>query len=149
MKIRFINLSLVILIVILLAGCGNAVIPQAEDTNTPAPAATQETKDTNAPTPVKETVKPNTVPTPTEETANPTTEKTFTLGDISSHNTENDCWMAIDGKVYNVTEYVSMHNPALLDGCGMDATELFNGVGKHSQPKIQTLLGQYLIGALK
>ena len=112
------------------------ITPKAEDTNTPAPAVTQEVKDTNVPAPAKETV-------------NPTTEKTFTLTDISSHNTENDCWMAIDGKVYDVTAYIQMHNPAIIDGCGADATSLFGSVGKHSSPQIQALLGQYLIGILK
>jgi cytochrome b involved in lipid metabolism len=143
------TITITLLSTILLAGCSNTVIPQTEDTNTPAPAVTQETKDTNTPTPVKETVKPNTVPATTEETTNSSTEKTFTMTDISAHNTENDCWMAIGGKVYNVTEYVSMHNPAIVDGCGIEATSLFGSVGKHSSPQIQALLGQYLIGTLK
>jgi cytochrome b involved in lipid metabolism len=142
-------IAITLLSTILLAGCGNAVITQTEDTNTPAPAVTQEVKDKNTVTPTEETANPNNVPTPTEETTNPSTEKTFTLTDISSHNSESDCWMAIDGKVYNVTEYVSMHNPAIVDGCGIDATSLFGSVGKHSSPQIQALLGQYFIGVLK
>lgn len=36
--------------------------------------------------------------------------------------------MAIEGKVYDVTSYVSRHpgGKAILNGCGKDATVLFN-----------------------
>lgn len=32
-----------------------------------------------------------------------------TLADLSTHNTEKDCWMAINGKVYDVTKFLDEH----------------------------------------
>ena len=29
--------------------------------------------------------------------------KTFTMEEVKKHNTRNDCWLAIHGKVYDVT----------------------------------------------
>lgn len=51
----------------------------------------------------------------------------YSLEDILSHNTEDDCWMVINDKVYDVTTYISMHpgGKAILNGCGKDATDLF------------------------
>lgn len=31
------------------------------------------------------------------------------LTELSSHNTEKDCWMAINGKVYDVTKFLDEH----------------------------------------
>ncbi len=54
--------------------------------------------------------------------------KTYSLADISSHNSQNDCWMAIDGGVYDVTAYVKLHRGVdkILRGCGKAATSLFH-----------------------
>jgi cytochrome b involved in lipid metabolism len=32
--------------------------------------------------------------------------KTITLADVAKHNTETDCYMAIHGKVYDVTKFL-------------------------------------------
>lgn len=57
-------------------------------------------------------------------------EKTmsYTLADVQAHATETDCWMAIDGKVYDATEYIATHpgGKAIVGGCGKDASTLFN-----------------------
>ena len=79
--------------------------------------------------------------------------KTYTLTDISSHNSRNDCWMAIDGKVYDVTVYIPGHpgGETILAGCGKDATDLFNGTnaaGKPHPAQARSLLDNYLVGSL-
>ena len=73
----------------------------------------------------------------------------FNLDQISQHNTTSDCWMAIEDKVYNVTNYVSSHpgDEAILDGCGQDATSIFKEKD-HSQ-QANELLADYYIGNLK
>jgi cytochrome b involved in lipid metabolism len=51
------------------------------------------------------------------------------LDDISKHNTEEDCWTAIRGKVYNVTRFLKYHpgrKAQLMRGAGVDCTELFD-----------------------
>ena len=32
--------------------------------------------------------------------------KVFTLADVAEHNTDDDCWIAVDGKVYDVTPFL-------------------------------------------
>ena len=35
--------------------------------------------------------------------------KEFTLAEVAEHNTANDCWLAINGKVYDVTTFLQDH----------------------------------------
>lgn len=81
---------------------------------------------------------------------------TYTLSQVAEHATKESCWLAIEGKVYDVTSYVgSGFHPgkeAILAGCGKDATELFNnrpnGSGSHSE-KARGFLPKFLIGEIK
>lgn len=69
----------------------------------------------------------------------------YSMDDVLAHSTEDDCWTVVQGKVYDVTEFVSEHpNDMIKQGCGKDATELFS---KHSN-KAEQNLGNYLIGRL-
>ncbi len=75
----------------------------------------------------------------------------YSLADVSSHTSSSDCWMAIDGKVYDVTEYIAsgQHNPEIVRGCGLDASQMFSEERKHSRGKAQALLPGLVIGTLK
>uniref|UniRef100_A0A7S3Z3U1 Cytochrome b5 heme-binding domain-containing protein n=1 Tax=Lotharella globosa TaxID=91324 RepID=A0A7S3Z3U1_9EUKA len=57
-----------------------------------------------------------------------TNVQTFTTGEVAKHNTKDDCWVIIDGKVYDVTDFIEMH-PAgaqiILDLGGQDVTDQF------------------------
>ena len=60
-----------------------------------------------------------------------------------------DCWMAIAGRVYNVTDYMHFHPggvPEVLRGAGMDATALFCEV--HAWVNFESMLEQCLVGFL-
>lgn len=35
--------------------------------------------------------------------------KTITKGELEKHNDEKDCWLAIGGKVYDVTKFLDNH----------------------------------------
>jgi cytochrome b involved in lipid metabolism len=76
--------------------------------------------------------------------------KTFTLSEIAMHNTKSDCWMSINGKVVDVTNFISMHpgGDNILKGCGADASSYFNRVPSHLKGIAQKLLEKYKIGDL-
>lgn len=58
----------------------------------------------------------------------------LTMDDVQRHNTEGDCWIAINGKVYDLTDFVEEH-PAgpesIIELAGQDGTEAFDAV--HSE----------------
>ena len=50
-------------------------------------------------------------------------------GELKKHNKEEDAWIAINGKVYNMTEYLKFHpggKNVLLSTAGQDGTERFS-----------------------
>lgn len=57
----------------------------------------------NHPSYVREDLPPLQVGTVKKET------KQFTMEEIAKHNTEDDCWLVIDGKVYDVTNFLPDH----------------------------------------
>lgn len=83
--------------------------------------------------------------------------KQYSLEMISSHSTPQDCWFAIEGKVYDVTKFIaSERHPggvAILQGCGKDATVLFNtrpmGTGLPHSDDAREGLKNFLIGELQ
>ncbi len=53
----------------------------------------------------------------------------YTYEEIAKHNQEEDCWVIIEGKVYDVTNYMYKHpggHLLFLDYAGNDATLVFN-----------------------
>ena len=81
------------------------------------------------------------------------TEKNISLNEIAQHSLSSDCWMAIDGGVYDVTEYISSHpgGKLIIDGCGKDASEMFHNrpdrEPDHSEDAVN-LLKKFQIGKL-
>lgn len=80
----------------------------------------------------------------------------YTLEEVAVHNSNTDCWLAIEGTVYDVTEFIASENhpggDAILAGCGLDATELFNtrpmGSGTPHSDKARSFLPGFEIGEL-
>ena len=101
-------------------------------------------------------LQPSTQSTTTSATQG-TTTKIFTLAEVAVHNKSTDCWLAIEGKVYDVTPFIaSGKHPggaAILEGCGKDATTLFMtrpmGSGTPHSANAQKNLVNFLIGDLK
>lgn len=81
---------------------------------------------------------------PPEDVENPF--DMLTMDELANHNSAEDCWLLIDGNVYDVTEFIVSHpgGEAILKGCGIDATELFS---QHSE-EANNMLGAYLLGPL-
>jgi cytochrome b involved in lipid metabolism len=75
------------------------------------------------------------------------------ISDLVTRNTDRaGQWMAIDGKVYDVTEFAHLHvgGPDIVKlHAGMDATDAYRQVLHHAHPEIDSLLGMYEIGVLR
>ncbi|XP_072955509.1 cytochrome b5 [Typha angustifolia] len=79
----------------------------------------------------------------------PTITKLYGMQEASQHNTREDCWVVVDGKVYDVTTYLDEHpggDDVLLSATGRDATEEFEDAG-HSK-SARELMQEYCIGEL-
>ncbi|XP_045817245.1 cytochrome b5 [Trifolium pratense] len=77
----------------------------------------------------------------------PTLSNFYTIKDVSEHKAKDDCWIIVDGKVYDVTKYLDDHpggDDVILEATGRDATEDFEDAG-HSK-SARELMEQYYIG---
>jgi len=78
----------------------------------------------------------------------------YTLTEVATHNTPDDCWMVFEQSVYNITSYLRSHDKFLeIDSwCGQDMTEDFQtkaGTGRDHKSSTYALLDQYKIGDLE
>ncbi|KAI8906269.1 acyl-CoA dehydrogenase/oxidase [Gorgonomyces haynaldii] len=68
----------------------------------------------------------------------------FSIEEVAQHNTEQDCWIIVHGKVYDVTKFLSEHpggKKVLLKVAGKDASKQFDqfhneGILKQWGPKL-------------
>ncbi len=77
----------------------------------------------------------------------------ITKEELARHDQPGNCWMAIHGQVYDVTEYLPRHpTPAhvLPPYCGTDASVGWDtkGVGRAHSPRAREQLADYWIGVL-
>lgn len=73
-------------------------------------------------------------------------KKIIPLEEIAKHNKPDDIWFAINGKVYDVTSFLSQHpggEEVLLEYAGGDATEPYEDVG-HSETATSYLKDLYI-----
>lgn len=71
------------------------------------------------------------------------------MEEISQHNTLEDCWVIVDGKVYHLPYYWTQMHPGGQDiyksTCGTDISEMFKS---HTTEKPSIVLQYFLIGEL-
>merc|ERR1719201_2032292 len=73
----------------------------------------------------------------------------FTLADLEKHDSETDCWIAVNGVVYDTNPYLTEHPggaQSITMNAGQEVTEEFTAI--HSR-KAWALLDKYAIGTLK
>lgn len=73
-------------------------------------------------------------------------KETFTLEEIATHNKQEDCWIIVNGKVYDVTSYIDEHpgGTSILNNAGADSTEGFKG--PQHPASVWDVLDLYYIG---
>ena len=80
--------------------------------------------------------------------------KSYSLAEVAAHASPRDCWMAIHGKVYDITSYLPDHpsRPEVIEvWCGKDGSQAYDTKTKgrrHSESADQLLQG-FSIGDLK
>ena len=83
-------------------------------------------------------------------TAESTVDSAMTLTVVAQHSTADDCWSAISGSVYDLTQWISAHpggSGPIESICGLDATQAFSN--QHDgQGKPETNLAGFKIGSL-
>jgi len=85
---------------------------------------------------------------------------TLNMTEIAKHNNRSDCWMLINGKVYDITSYFGSHpggNSTMAPTCGTDATSAYmtqdpyassSGSRSAHSGRAQSLLSNYYLGDL-
>ncbi|MEY2826847.1 MAG: hypothetical protein RLZZ122_1211 [Actinomycetota bacterium] len=113
--------------------------PEQEEAAEPSPSPTP-TKSTE-PAPIT-TAEPS--PSPTKSQAG------YTMDQVAQKNSQSACWVVIDGKVYDLTDWIRQHpggRGAILSICGTDGTSSFSS--QHgSRPAPAAALSAYLLGPL-
>jgi cytochrome b involved in lipid metabolism len=88
---------------------------------------------------------------PSAINAAPNTTTQITLKQVKAKNTATNCWSIVNGKVYNLTDWVSKHpggSSRIIGMCGKDASRTFNG--QHAgQGSPESNLAMYQIGIVK
>jgi len=99
-------------------------------------------------------------PVDNQPTGNPTNNEpvgttptaSLTLEEVAKYNTPADCWMAIDGQVYDLSPYIKLGihpgGEKILNGCGQEASAMFKAVEKHQNNAVKNL-PNYLLGQLQ
>ncbi|KAL3506384.1 hypothetical protein ACH5RR_031766 [Cinchona calisaya] len=75
--------------------------------------------------------------------------KVFSYDEVSLHNTSKDCWVIINAKAYNVTNFLDDHpggGDVLLAAAGKDASEEFEDAGHGSAARL--MLDEYYAGEI-
>ena len=76
---------------------------------------------------------------------------TITMAEVATHDSPSDCWSAIDGRVYNLSQWIDRHpgGAVVIKAlCGKDGSAGFNGQHQ-GQRRPEDELARYLVGELK
>lgn len=66
-------------------------------------------------------------------------DKEYSLDEVSKHNTDKDCWVAVNGQVLNVTTFLDRHpggKGSIMLFAGRDASEEFNMLHKPDRKSV-------------
>ena len=124
-------------------------------TTSAAPPATDPTTTPPAPADTPSTTPEPSASESTPEESDPAVPEEsepvgYTMDDVAAHDSEASCWAAIDGNVYDLTEWIGRHpggSQRILPLCGTDATAAFSAQhGGQARPASE--LATFLLGPL-
>jgi len=84
------------------------------------------------------------LPADAEKVGNP-----YTMHEVEKHASQQDCWVAINGKVCNLTEFMAVHPGGIqpiLSKAGKDATSEWNAI--HNKDAIEKIAPDVVVGYL-
>ena len=85
---------------------------------------------------------------PAAISATPNSTKQITVKQVKTHNTATDCWSIVNGKVYDLTGWVSKHpggSKEIIRMCGVNGSRGFNSEHSGAKSPAQDL-AKYQIG---
>lgn len=86
-------------------------------------------------------------PATTPTTSTTKTSSVFTLSEVAKHSTPSDCYLAINNKVYDVSNFIGSHPGGankIISNCGKEVTGIFAQI--HSN-RAWDLLIKYYVGS--
>ncbi len=154
---KIVAISLSIFLIAVLAIIVFGLLPrQNEKSESAATPISQKQTTTENNTPdsqqFQQTPQPN-----TDEKQNTPSATIFSLSEVAKHNNASDCWLIINGKIYDVSKYLEFGlHPGASDTitpyCGKEATNAFETKDK-KKPKSHSgkawdMLNDYYVGDL-
>jgi predicted heme/steroid binding protein len=79
----------------------------------------------------------------------PKVGKPYTMEEVKAHSSQGDCWVAINGKVCNLTDFINSHPGGvapIMGKAGKDASVEWNGI--HNPDAIEKIAPDVVIGYL-
>lgn len=135
----------VLIVVTVLAGHSGATAVWG-DLGSASPTPSVQPTDSLTPTPTTQpTQEPSAEPSATDEA-----EDTYTMAEVATHNTADDCWAVVEGVVYDLTEWISQHpggSGPITGLCGTDASSAFQAQHGDAERPNEALEG-FRIGQL-
>jgi len=129
----------ILFVLVLFAGCtidlrsGVPTVEFGEDLTTPQikeSVVEDVTPGREVETPVEEKPEEKPIEIPIQDDTQPPKEvdteiNYVSMGEVQQHNTFNDCWIVLEGKVYDANVLISTHPSGrmVINYCGKDATE--------------------------
>ncbi len=90
-------------------------------------------------------------PVTTPSTPIPSPTASFSLAEVATHKDSKSCWVAVGGKVYNLTLWINQHPGGpdkILSICGKDGSAAFTAQHE-GQNRPEAILATFFIGNLK
>ncbi len=87
---------------------------------------------------------------PPEPPAGGSNAESFSMAEVEENSTPDSCWVAIEGRVYDLTAWIDEHpgGPARIEQiCGTEASDAFFGQ-HHGQERPREQLAEFEIGTL-